>query len=185
MICDAMKFLEGNNAKSRAELGGGRYLSHPQSWQRSAVFGQRQDRDGAYAAVIPKWVAAMLKGETIYINGTGETSRDFCYVKNVIQANILAATSENDGAANQVYNVAVNARTDLLQLFEMLRSGLVGNRPELAGFKPVHRDFRAGDVLHSQADVSKAGALLGYEPTYTIQQGLAEALEWYVGSLSN
>ena len=89
-------------------------LSHPQSWQRSAVFGPRQDPDGAYAAVIPKWVAAMLTGEPIYINGTGETSRDFCYVKNVIQANILTATSEKDGTANQVYNVAVNARTNLL-----------------------------------------------------------------------
>ena len=93
------------------------------------VFGPRQDPDGAYAAVIPKWVAAMLKGETIYINGTGETSRDFCYVKNVIQANILAATSENDGAANQVYNVAVNARTDLLQLFDLLRDGLAATLP--------------------------------------------------------
>ncbi len=148
------------------------------------VFGPRQDPDGAYAAVIPKWVASMLKGEAIYINGTGETSRDFCYVKNVVQANILAATSENAEAANQVYNVAVNARTDLLQLFEMLRSGLVVNRPELDGVKPVHRDFRAGDVLHSQADVGKAGSLLGYVPTHTIEQGWDEALEWYVVSLS-
>ena len=147
------------------------------------VFGPRQDPDGAYAAVIPKWVAAMLKGETIYINGTGETSRDFCYVKNVIQANILAATSENEEAVNQVYNVAVNARTDLLQLFDLLRNGLAATRPELEDLKPVHRDFRAGDVLHSQADVSKAGDLLGYEPTQTIKQGLAESLEWYVGSL--
>ena len=149
------------------------------------VFGPRQDPDGAYAAVIPKWVAAMLKGETIYINGTGETSRDFCYVKNVIQANILAATSENEVAANQVYNVAVNARTDLLQLFDLLRDGLAATRPELADLKPVHRDFRAGDVLHSQADVSKAKKLLGYVPTHMIEEGLAEALEWYVGSLSS
>ena len=106
-------------------------------------------------------------------------------MKNVIQANLLAATSENEAAANQVYNVAVNARTDLLQLFEMLKSGLVMNRPELKDIKPSHRDFRAGDVLHSQADVSKAGALLGYAPNHTIEQGLAEALEWYVGSLSD
>ncbi len=148
------------------------------------VFGPRQDPDGAYAAVIPKWVAAMLKGEPIYINGTGETSRDFCYVKNVIQANILAATSEKEGAANQVYNVAVNVRTDLLQLFDLLRDGLAATRPELEDLKPVHRDFRAGDVLHSQADVSKARELLGYVPTHTIEQGLAEALEWYAKSLS-
>ena len=147
------------------------------------VFGPRQDPDGAYAAVIPKWIAAMLRGETIYINGTGETSRDFCYVKNVVQANLLAATSEHEEAANQVYNVAVNARTDLLQLFELLKSGLVVNRPDLRDIKPSHRDFRAGDVLHSQADVSKAGALLGYVPTHSIEQGLAEALEWYVRSL--
>jgi len=144
------------------------------------VFGPRQDPDGAYAAVIPKWVAAMLKGEPIHINGTGETSRDFCYIKNVIQANLLAATAEHPDAANQVYNVAVNARTDLLQLFALLRSGLAVSRPELAEIKPVHRDFRAGDVLHSQADVSKAAELLGYQPTHTIEQGMAEALAWYV-----
>jgi UDP-N-acetylglucosamine 4-epimerase len=149
------------------------------------VFGPRQDPDGAYAAVIPKWIAAMLRGETIYINGTGETSRDFCYVKNVIQANILAATSENEATANQVYNVAVNARTDLLQLFETLRSGLAEKRPDLKDIKPSHRDFRAGDVLHSQADVSKAAGLLGYVPTHTIEQGLDEALAWYVRSLSD
>ncbi len=125
------------------------------------VFGPRQDPDGAYAAVIPKWIAAMLRGETIYINGTGETSRDFCYVQNVVQANLLAATSENQEATNQVYNVAVNARTDLLQLFALLKSGLVVNRPELKAIQPSHRDFRAGDVLHSQADVSKAGRVVG------------------------
>ena len=149
------------------------------------VFGPRQDPDGAYAAVIPKWIAAMLRGETITINGTGETSRDFCYVQNVVQANLLAATSGNHEAANQVYNIAVNARTDLLQLFALLKSGLVVNRPELKDIKPGHGDFRAGDVLHSRADVSKAGRLLGYQPTHTIEQGLAEALEWYVASLSN
>jgi len=147
------------------------------------IFGPRQDPDGAYAAVIPKWIAAMLSGETIYINGTGETSRDFCYVKNVIQANLLAATAENVDAANKVYNIAVNARTTLLELFELLKAGLVVNRPELKDIKPSHRDFRAGDVLHSQADVSKAGELLGYVPTHTIEEGLDEALEWYIAEL--
>jgi len=144
------------------------------------VFGPRQDPEGAYAAVIPKWVAAMLSGDTIYINGTGETSRDFCYIKNVVQANLLAATSTQVEAVNQVYNVAVNSRTDLLQLFELLRSRLVAQCPELQDRKPVHRDFRAGDVLHSQADISKVQTLLGYEPSHTIDQGLDEAIGWYI-----
>lgn len=147
------------------------------------VFGPRQDPDGAYAAVIPKWVAAMLRGETIHINGTGETSRDFCYIKNVVQANILAATCGNPEGVNQVYNVAVNARTNLNELFEMLRSALLPRHAHLAGFEPVHRDFRKGDVLHSQADVTKARTFLGYEPTHTIAQGLAEAIGWYEADL--
>lgn len=144
------------------------------------VFGPRQDPAGAYAAVIPKWIAALLRNEPIYINGTGETSRDFCYVQNAVQANLLAATSENTEAVNQVYNVAVNARTDLNELFGLLRDGLAVNHPELQGVQPVYRDFRAGDVMHSQADIGKARNLLGYVPTHTIAQGLEEALEWYV-----
>jgi UDP-N-acetylglucosamine 4-epimerase len=147
------------------------------------VFGPRQDPDGAYAAVIPKWIAAMLRQEAIYINGTGETSRDFCYVKNTVQANLLAATVESGEAVNQVYNVAVNARTTLLELFELLREGLVAGHPFVQGAKPIHRDFRAGDVLHSQADVSKGGRLLGYVPSHTLRQGLDEALGWYELSL--
>jgi UDP-N-acetylglucosamine 4-epimerase len=147
------------------------------------VFGPRQDPDGAYAAVIPKWIAALLRGETIYINGTGETSRDFCYVQNAVQANLLAATVEQGEAVNQVYNVAVNARTDLLELFALLRDGLSVSRPDLKNVQPLHRDFRAGDVMHSQADVEKAGRLLGYAPTHTIERGLEEALGWYEGSL--
>ncbi len=143
------------------------------------VFGPRQDPDGAYAAVIPKWIAALLRGEPIYINGTGETSRDFCYVRNAVQANLLAATAENAGAAGQVYNVAVNARTDLNQLFDLLRDGLTAGHPGLHGVQPQYRDFRAGDVLHSQADIGKAARLLGYRPTHTIGQGLDEALDWY------
>jgi UDP-N-acetylglucosamine/UDP-N-acetylgalactosamine 4-epimerase len=143
------------------------------------VFGPRQDPEGPYAAVIPKWVAAMIAGVPVYINGTGETSRDFCFVKNVVQMNLLAATCQNPDAVNQVYNVAVNARTDLNQLFEMLRSRLAVSYSHLNDYAPVSRDFRAGDVMHSQADVGKAGRLVGYSPTHSIEQGLDEALEWY------
>lgn len=143
------------------------------------VFGPRQDPDGAYAAVIPKWIAALLRHEPVYINGTGETSRDFCYVQNAVQANLLAATVKNSEAVNQVYNVAVNARTDLNQLFALLRNGLTVKKPALKVVQLVYRDFRAGDVMHSLADISKAERLLGYQPTHTISQGLEEALGWY------
>lgn len=146
------------------------------------VFGPRQDPNGPYAAVIPKWVAAMIGGETVYINGTGETSRDFCFVENVVQMNLLAATSGNPAAVNQVYNVAVNARTTLNRLFELLRALLAADYPHLSDCRPVYRDFRAGDVLHSQADIAKAERLLGYRPSHAIEQGLAEALGWYRGS---
>jgi UDP-N-acetylglucosamine 4-epimerase len=146
------------------------------------VFGPRQDPEGAYAAVIPKWIASLLRHEPVYINGSGETSRDFCYVENTVQANLLAATIENPDAINQVYNVAVNARTDLNQLFALLRDGLSVKHTDLIYVQPVYRDFRAGDVLHSQADISKAERLLGYIPTHTIEQGLEEALGWYEGN---
>ncbi len=147
------------------------------------IFGRRQDPDGAYAAVVPKWVASMIHHEPVYINGDGETSRDFCYIDNVIQANLLAATSPHAEAANQVYNVAVGDRTTLNQLFEAIRSLLVPKFPHLAEFKPVYRDFRAGDVRHSLADISKARMRLGYEPAYRIGEGLAEAMDWYVQDL--
>lgn len=142
------------------------------------VFGRRQDPDGAYAAVIPKWTASLLKGETVDINGDGETSRDFCYVDNAVQANLLAATAQEE-ARNQIYNVAVGDRTTLNRLFELIRDNLVGSgvNPEAL---PVHRDFRAGDVRHSQADISKARSMLAYQPTHTIEQGLKAASEWYV-----
>ena len=143
------------------------------------VFGPRQDPDGAYAAVIPRWIASLLREEPVYINGTGETSRDFCYVQNAVQANLLAATAERAEAVNQVYNVAVNARTNLVELFNLLRDGLAARHPALKDCQPVFRDFRAGDVLHSQADIGKAGRLLGYEPTHTIGLGLDEAVGWY------
>ncbi|MDO9585443.1 MAG: SDR family oxidoreductase [Syntrophales bacterium] len=143
------------------------------------VFGPRQDPDGAYAAVIPKWIADMIHGNAIYINGTGETSRDFCYVENVVQANILAATTENPEAINQVYNIAVNARTTLNQLFEMLRTRLEPYYPHLKEFKPTYRDFRLGDIMHSHANIAKVRKLLGYQPNHTIEDGLDVSLEWY------
>ena len=147
------------------------------------VFGRRQDPDGAYAAVIPRWVAALLRGEPVYINGSGETSRDFCHVANAVQANLLAATSTDPQAVNQVFNVAVHAQTDLNTLYEKLRSRLQPLRPELAAARPVYREFRKGDVLHSLAHIGKAGRLLGYAPSHTIDQGLDEALPWYAGQI--
>jgi len=148
------------------------------------IFGRRQDPDGAYAAVVPKWVASMIHNEPVYINGDGETSRDFCYIDNVIQANLLAATSQHADAANQVYNVAVGDRTTLNQLFESIRVLLAPQFPHLADFKPHYRDFRAGDVRHSLADISKARTRLGYEPTHRIGEGMACAMDWYVRDLS-
>ncbi len=148
------------------------------------VFGPRQDPEGAYAAVIPCWIRALIKGETVHINGNGETSRDFCFVENVIQMNILAATTTDQSAINQIYNTAVNARTSLNQLFSMLQSRLLPHYPHLQGCQPVYRDFRKGDVLHSQADISKATTLLGYRPTHTIDSGLDSALAWYMDNLA-
>ena len=149
------------------------------------VFGSRQDPDGPYAAVIPKWIAAMIQNEPVHINGDGKTSRDFCYVANVIQANLLAATTENIEAINQVYNVAIGERTTLNELFEMLRQRLLPQFPHLREFKPFYGDFRRGDVPHSHADITRAKRLLGYEPSHRIDKGLDEALDWYVTNLSH
>jgi len=143
------------------------------------VFGQRQDPNGAYAAVIPKWVEAMITNKPVYINGDGETSRDFCFIDNTVQVNILAAVA-GDEAANQVYNVAVGDRTTLNDLFELIRAGLENEFPHLKNFKPNYQDFRAGDVRHSLADISKAKNLLGYYPSHRIGAGIEEALKWYV-----
>ena len=148
------------------------------------VFGRRQDPDGAYAAVIPKWTASMIKGDTVFINGDGETSRDFCYIENTVQANILAATTQNEDATNQVYNVAVGDRTTLNELFNAIKSAL-GNNGVIYEHQPTYRDFRPGDVRHSQANVNKANSLLSYEPKFNISQGIDEAMAWYVNSLSN
>ena len=148
------------------------------------VFGRRQDPDGAYAAVIPKWTAAMIKNDTVFINGDGETSRDFCYIENTVQANILAATTQIEDATNQVYNVAVGDRTTLNELFNAIKSALADNGVTYYQ-EPTYRDFRPGDVRHSQADVSKANNLLGYEPQFNISQSIDEAMAWYIKSLAN
>lgn len=148
------------------------------------VFGPRQDPNGAYAAVIPKWIASMIKGEPVNINGTGETSRDFCYIENVVQANILAATTENREDVNQIYNIALNDNTTLNQLFEYIRAMLIGDYSHLASFKPTYGDFRPGDVMHSQANICKASRLLGYKPTHRIEEGLATAIGWYINKFT-
>lgn len=143
------------------------------------VFGRRQDPEGAYAAVIPKWTASLLKGETVFINGDGETSRDFCFVDNAVQANLLAATATDEAALNQVYNVAVGDRTTLNQLVKALELALREVQP-IPEPQLVYREFREGDVRHSQADVSKARRLLGYEPTHRVGDGLKSTMSWYV-----
>jgi len=141
------------------------------------VFGKRQDPNGAYAAVIPKWIAAMIRGEDVIVNGDGETSRDFCFIENVVQANLLAALAQPAGV-NQVYNVAYNARTSLNELFDYLAQAL-GNNGIVYDKQPIYGDFRAGDVRHSQADISKAKELLGYEPLHNVVQGLEVSMPWY------
>lgn len=146
------------------------------------IFGKRQTPDGAYAAVIPKWTAAMIQGDTVYINGDGSTSRDFNYIANAVQANLLAATTENPAALNQIYNVAVGGRTDLNQLFTMLTETLAKNAVHYTQ-AAVYRDFRSGDVRHSQADISKIQTLLGYQPQFNIAQGIEQAMPWYVQHL--
>ena len=144
------------------------------------IFGRRQDPEGAYAAVIPKWIVAMIKNEPVYINGDGETSRDFCFIDNAIQANLLAATATTEDAANQVYNIAVSDRTSLNQLYFHLRDKLASQFPHVKDTNPVYREFREGDVRHSLADINKAATLLGYQPTHRIGDGLTVAMEWYV-----
>ncbi len=144
------------------------------------VFGARQDPASAYAAVIPRWANAMLRGEPVVINGDGETTRDFCYVKNVVQANLLAAATTNKPSVNQVFNVANGDRTSLNALFGMLRNHLASSDRGAVIPPPIHGDFRAGDVQHSQADISRAKKLLNYQPTHDVAAGLAEAMPWYV-----
>ncbi|SFV80941.1 UDP-glucose 4-epimerase [hydrothermal vent metagenome] len=148
------------------------------------IFGKRQDPNGAYAAVIPKWVAAILNQEQVFINGDGETSRDFCYIDNTVQMNLLAATTDNDKATDQVYNVALNDRTSLNRLYQMIEERLIQRTQGLERKNPIFRDFRVGDVRHSQANIDKAIELLKYQPKYKIEKGMDEAMDWYVKSLS-
>ena len=142
------------------------------------VFGKRQDPNGAYAAVIPKWTSDMINNEEVFINGDGETSRDFCFIENTVQMNILAATATDD-AKTQVYNVAVGDRTTLTTLYASIQNSLNSNGIACSN-APTYREFRAGDVRHSQADISKAKNLLGYEPEFKIQQGIDKAMPWYI-----
>lgn len=144
------------------------------------VFGKRQNPNGPYAAVIPKWVSNLLERKQCTINGDGSTSRDFCYIKNVVQANILAATTDNPSALNEIYNVAYGAQTTLLQLYELIKINLSENVTGVQELELNYLPFRKGDVRHSLADTSKARRLLGYEPTHSVEEGLKEALDWYV-----
>ncbi|MDN3433911.1 NAD-dependent epimerase/dehydratase family protein [Pseudoalteromonas sp. APC 3356] len=145
------------------------------------VFGQRQDPNGAYAAVIPKWTASMIQGEDVFINGDGETSRDFCFIENTVQMNILAATAAEE-AKDEVYNVAVGDRTTLNELYNAIKVSLNENSTLVKG-ELIYRDFRAGDVRHSQADITKAKSSLGYEPQYNINDGISKAIPWYIKSI--
>ena len=147
------------------------------------IFGKRQDPDGAYAAVIPKWVAAILNKEDVYINGDGETSRDFCYVDNAVQANLLAAMTNNDDATDQIYNIALNDKTSLNELHQMIEGSLLQRVKGLEKREPIYRDFRPGDVRHSQASIDKAKKLLGYQPKFRLSEGLDEAIGWYINSV--
>ena len=144
------------------------------------IFGRRQDPEGAYAAVMPKWFAGLIRGEDTFINGDGETSRDFCYIDNCVQANLLAATVANEQAADQVYNVAYGQRTTLNELYRMIRERVAAEHPACSSKEPVYRDFRAGDVRHSLADISKSEQFLGYVPEYSVSSGLDEAARWYL-----
>jgi UDP-N-acetylglucosamine 4-epimerase len=143
------------------------------------VFGRRQDPDGAYAAVIPRWFAGLIQGREVFINGDGETSRDFCYIDNCVQANLLAAATVSDAAVNQVYNVACGDSTTLNELFNLIQDILVQSMHDLERSAPSYREFRIGDVRHSLADIGKARRLLGYDPVFSVKQGLEFAAEWY------
>jgi UDP-N-acetylglucosamine 4-epimerase len=146
------------------------------------IFGKRQDPNGAYAAVIPKWTTALLQGDEVFVNGDGETSRDFCYIDNAVQANLLAATTQNPEAVNQVYNVALGDRTSLNNLYKLIVANLA-QHCQLPTSKLIYRDFRSGDVRHSLADISKAQTLLGYAPTMKVGAGISTAMPWYVNKM--
>ena len=147
------------------------------------VFGPRQDPESVYAAVVPAWIGALLRNQTAYVNGDGRAARDFCYIDNVVQANLLAATVEDPEALDQAYNVALGEQTSLNELFAMIRAGLAPRLPHLRTVRPVHREPRAGDVALSRADIAKAQRLLGYRPQVRIMQGLQRTIDWYADHL--
>lgn len=144
------------------------------------VFGRRQNPNGPYAAVIPLWISNMINNKPVCINGDGLTSRDFCYIDNAVQANLLAAYLNANQAGNLIFNVAVGEQTTLSQLFNIIREYLKTSFPHLDKVEPIYREFRSGDVRHSLADISKARLLLGYQPQYTVQQGLSKVIDWYI-----
>ena len=146
------------------------------------VFGKRQDPNGAYAAVIPKWVNSMIANEQVFINGDGKTSRDFCYVENAVQANILSALAQKKNK-NNVYNIAFGERTTLIDLFNSLKDELTKNQKDYI-LEPKYNDFREGDVRHSQADISKAKNMLSYEPSHSLLDGIGEIVPWYINNLN-
>ena len=148
------------------------------------VFGRRQDPDGAYAAVIPKWVGSLLEGEDVYINGDGETSRDFTYIDNVIQMNLLAGTTDNTEAFGEAFNVAVGGRNTLNELYALINKELNAHIDSFDEKEAIYRDFRAGDIRHSNANISKAQNFVGYAPTHDIYQGMEEAIEWYIENIN-
>jgi len=147
------------------------------------VFGKRQDPNGTYAAVIPKWISQMLRGENVYINGDGKTSRDFTYIDNVVQMNIISGMTTNKDAFGQAYNTAVGGRETLHNLFRAIKSGLESNVENLSVPKPIYRDFRTGDIRHSNANINKAKEIIGYKPTHTLDDGLVESIEWYINDI--
>lgn len=172
-----------------AETFSRNYEFHSVGLRYFNVFGKRQDPNGAYAAVIPKWISSMIKNEDVYINGDGSTSRDFSYVSNIIQANILSAiygeslNKANNSKLPRIFNIAVGGNTSLLQLYKLLQKNLMEDFSHLKGSKPIYRDFRKGDVLHSQADITRARKFLGYDPSHGIDEGLRESKDWYIKSL--
>ncbi|MEA2017433.1 MAG: SDR family oxidoreductase [Campylobacterota bacterium] len=147
------------------------------------VFGKRQDPNGAYAAVMPKWIGQLLNGEDLYINGDGETSRDFTYIDNVVQANIMAGLTTHKEAFGKAYNTAAGGRETLNNLYASIVKGLKSNLPDLEIKEPIYREFRAGDIRHSNANIDSAKEFLGYEPTHTLEEGLTESIEWYINDI--
>ena len=147
------------------------------------IFGKRQDPNGAYAAVIPAWISSILNQDPIFINGDGKTSRDFCYIDNVVQINIMAAISENNDSVNQIYNVAVGEKTSLNELYQIIEDLLINRVSGLIKQEPIYREFRDGDVKHSLADIDKAKTLLEYQSNFTLKQGLEEYMNWYVSKI--